>query len=184
MGRKIYSVEVRACSYLPDWRPGRDYRKCSSARRSDGGGVLRDLSHDLDYLLWIAGEWTSLSAVGGKLSQLEIETEDAVIITGSSERAAMFCVSLNYVDRQEERWIIVNTDEGTLRADLKTGKFLASGIPVDLETPTMDELYCRQHKDAASKNPKICCNFAEGNALLQLISGVELAISSKMWVHR
>ena len=184
VGRQIYSVEIRACSYLPDWRPDRDYRYCSSAYRSSGGGVLRDLSHELDYLLWIAGEWTSLSAVGGKLSQLQIDTEDAIIITGTCERAEMFCVSLNYIDRREERWIMVNSQDGTFRADLVTGEFFASGLPISLAVPSMDELYCEQHKDAASGNPQICCNLSEGEALLQMIAATELAISSKTWIQR
>ncbi len=37
-----------AQSWLPDWRPDRDYRESYSARL-DEGGVLRDLVHEIDY---------------------------------------------------------------------------------------------------------------------------------------
>ena len=47
-GREIWSVHARCGSYLPDWRPDRDYKETSSANKSMGGGVLLDLSHEFD----------------------------------------------------------------------------------------------------------------------------------------
>ena len=66
---------IQVCSYvgqyLPEWRPGRDYREVYSAKRSEGGGVLRDLSHEIDFLAYLTGQITHVSAFGGKLSALE-----------------------------------------------------------------------------------------------------------------
>jgi predicted dehydrogenase len=184
LGRRIHSIEVRACSYLPDWRPGRDYRKTASARRADGGGVLRDLSHELDYLQWIAGAWQSLTATGGHVSELEIDTDDAVIIVGRSERAPMFSVALNYIDRIEERWVIVNTDQGTLRADIVAGTLTDNGLAVPLQVATMDALYLRQHQDAARAQPEICCSLTEGQSVLTMISAAEAAMHSRTWISQ
>lgn len=184
VGRRIHAVEVRACSYLPDWRPGRDYRETASARRADGGGVLRDLSHELDYLQWIAGPWQALTAAGGQLSDLAIDTEDAVLLLGRSERVPMFSVSLNYIDRTEERWIVVNTDQGTLRGDIVTGALTDNGETVPLQAATMDELYLRQHRDAASPRPQICCSLAEGESVVTMISAAEAAMHTRTWISR
>jgi len=53
-GKEVYSIQAYVGQYLPDWRPGTDYSKCYSASKAQGGGVLRDLSHELDYINWIA----------------------------------------------------------------------------------------------------------------------------------
>ena len=48
------AVRVECQSWLPYWRPERDYRESYSAR-ADEGGVLRDLVHELDYAIWAFG---------------------------------------------------------------------------------------------------------------------------------
>ena len=72
----LQKIECRAGQYLPDWRPESDYRLGVSARKELGGGVLLELSHEIDYLRWIFGE---VNWVSGKLStesELEINVED------------------------------------------------------------------------------------------------------------
>lgn len=72
----LQGIECEAGQYLPDWRPESDYRLGVSARKDLGGGVLLELSHEIDYLRWIFGE---VNWVSGKLStesDLEINVED------------------------------------------------------------------------------------------------------------
>jgi len=72
----LQRIECEAGQYLPDWRPESDYRLGVSARKELGGGVLLELSHEIDYLRWIFGE---VNWVSGKLStesDLEINVED------------------------------------------------------------------------------------------------------------
>ena len=55
---KIISAQIYVGQYLPEWRPDKDYRKSYSAEKALGGGVLRDLSHELDYMNWFFGEFS------------------------------------------------------------------------------------------------------------------------------
>lgn len=182
-GQTIINAEVRAGSYLPDWRPGRDYRTTASASLKGGGGALRDLSHELDYLLWLVGPWRRLTAIGGHRSGLEIETDDVYILLGEAVAGALFSVSLNYVDRVEERWIVVTTDRDTFRLDLVTGVLTVSGAMVELEQVGIDTLYVRQHV-AAFTGSEPCCTFRDGLAVVGMIEAAEQAAIEKRWIER
>jgi predicted dehydrogenase len=73
---EIYSVRAEVGQNLKSWRTGIDFKESVSAKRELGGGVLLELSHELDYLTWIFGD---VKAVNGYvnsvgLMQLEVET--------------------------------------------------------------------------------------------------------------
>ena len=51
---RIHSVNICCQSYLPDWRPSRDYKESYSAS-VEQGGVVRDLVHEIDYCNYLFG---------------------------------------------------------------------------------------------------------------------------------
>jgi Predicted dehydrogenases and related proteins len=63
---KVLSVNCYVGQYLPTWRPNTDYTKCYSASKDLGGGVLNDLSHELDYLLLFIWRLEEVSFIWGK----------------------------------------------------------------------------------------------------------------------
>lgn len=77
-GRTLCAV-AEVGQYLPDWRPDADYRSTVSAQASLGGGVLLELSHELDYLSWLFGDSVRVSGQLLKVSDLEIDVEDLVL---------------------------------------------------------------------------------------------------------
>jgi predicted dehydrogenase len=68
-------------NYLPEMRPGLDYRTLYAASRKQGGGVVLDGIHELDYLMWLFGSVSNVLCNAGKLSDLKIETEDYASIS-------------------------------------------------------------------------------------------------------
>jgi predicted dehydrogenase len=74
----VLGVRAEVGQYLPDWRPGQPYTQGVSAQRRLGGGALLELSHELDYLLWLFGLPQAVSARGGRLGALAIDVEDMV----------------------------------------------------------------------------------------------------------
>lgn len=183
LGKTLVSVEIRACSYLPDWRPTRDYRLTESASLAAGGGVLRDLSHELDYMQWLCGDWRRVAAVGGHLSPLEIDTDDSYAALVQCERCPSVVLSLNYLDRTEERWVVVNTTEGTIRADIfgrslaVDGRTVFSGSPADVE-----DTYVDQDRALLAGQLEGFCTLDEGAAIVGLIGAIETAATEGRWV--
>jgi predicted dehydrogenase len=78
---EILSVRCQVGKYLPHWRPDRDYTKSVSAKKNLGGGALLELSHEIDYLRWIFGEYIWVEDVFWKQCDLRIDVEDFVYLT-------------------------------------------------------------------------------------------------------
>ncbi|MGH2869709.1 MAG: cytidylyltransferase domain-containing protein, partial [Solirubrobacteraceae bacterium] len=75
----IRYAQLSSGSDLRGWRPGRDYRTAYSARAALGGGVVSDSIHELDYLTWLLGPVSSVTAEVGRVSELEIDVEDVAL---------------------------------------------------------------------------------------------------------
>lgn len=114
---KVYSVRCISSSYLPQWRPGTDYRKSYSAKKDMGGGVSIDLIHEWDYLCYLMGEPDKVLSLHAKKSGLEIDSEDiAVYLAEYPDKLVE--VHLDYFGRIPTRKIELYTDEDVIEADL------------------------------------------------------------------
>ena len=116
---RLVAVEATVAQYLPDWRPGRDYRQTPSARAELGGGVLLELSHEIDYVRWLAGEVIAVTARVGKVSDLEIDVEDTADLVLELESGVTATLHLDMVARMPVRLARLIGEEGTLTLDLR-----------------------------------------------------------------
>ena len=119
---RVVSVRVQAGQYLPDWHPWEDYRHTYSARRALGGGVILDAIHEIDYVRWMLGEVDAVACFAGRLSHLEVETEDVAGILLRFVDGTIGEVHLDYVQRVYARTGEFIGDEGTIRWDYSTGE--------------------------------------------------------------
>ncbi len=123
---KVLSIRCEIGQYLPSWRPEMDYRQSVSARSELGGGVLLELSHELDYLRWIFGEVERVSASLSRQSGLAIDVEDTVhlILTFSPTvdgYTLIGTVNLDFVRHDTTRYCIAIGEKGSLRWNGLTG---------------------------------------------------------------
>ncbi|MDP2859013.1 MAG: Gfo/Idh/MocA family oxidoreductase [Bacillota bacterium] len=119
---RVLSVRAEVGQYLPSWRPGSDYRSSVSARSALGGGVLLELSHEIDYLRWLFGDVEWVSARLFRQSSLEIDVEDTAYLTlgfacGADPQAITGSLNLDFVRHDSTRSCTVICEEGTLRWD-------------------------------------------------------------------
>jgi len=173
-GERVLSAQAYVGQYLPDWRPERDYRRTASASRAAGGGVLRDLSHELDCLSWLFGPCHSVAALGGRSGALDIDSDDVAALLLAFERCPAATAQLNYLDRPGAREIVINTARHTLRADLRRGSLAIDGEEHFFPTER-DETYLAQHRSALGNRRDTLCTAAEGAAVVALIAAAEAA---------
>ncbi|MDD0988426.1 Gfo/Idh/MocA family protein [Pseudomonas shahriarae] len=125
---EVRSVSVDVGQYLPDWRPASDYRKNVSARRELGGGVLLELSHELDYLGWLFGKFETAYCVARNTGALEIDVEDTVDALLVRSDRLVINVHMDFLQRAPVRTCKVIGQQGTLIWDiLNNGIVLHTG---------------------------------------------------------
>lgn len=180
-GRPLWTATIYAGLSLPDWRPGRDYRESYSARVSDGG-VIRDLSHELDYAQLLAGTWRRTVAAGGHISHLSIESEDAACILAECERCPLVGVHLNYLDRSLRRDVVLNSEQGTLQANFATGTL---GINGQTETIAVerDAMFRAQLAAAIAGGDGRLCRWESAMDTVRWVDAAHRSIRECRWIE-
>lgn len=114
----ILAGRAEVGQYLPDWRPGVDYRQTVSARRALGGGPLLELSHEIDYLYWLFGMPDRITCRGARLSDLAIDVADCceVCLEYDAPRR-LISVHLDFLQRVPTRAVRLIGTEATIEWD-------------------------------------------------------------------
>lgn len=132
---KVISVRAMSSSYLPDWRPGQDYRETYSAHAELGGGVDIDLIHEWDYLTWIFGMPTECLGIAGRFSNLEINSNDTALYVAKNDKLT-YELHLDYFGRKTQRTLDIFTQEDTIQCDIVGGtvSYLKEGRMLDFNS--------------------------------------------------
>ena len=73
---KLLTIKAESGFYLPFWHPWEDYRDFYMSSKLGGGGVVLDTSHEIDYMVWLAGNILDVQGNYGTISNLEISSDD------------------------------------------------------------------------------------------------------------
>lgn len=115
---RVYSAEFMGGWYLPDWHVHEDYRREYAAQKKLGGGVLlTSLSHFFDLVAWYFGDIHKIAGVKMRLSQLEIDVDDAVVCTLLTSTGVAVTLSEDFLCRCPRRSLRINAEHGYLEAD-------------------------------------------------------------------
>lgn len=178
----VIALRAHVGQYLPDWRPGTPLAQSYSISHERGGGVLRDLSHELDFLTWVLGPWQRVTALGGKLSALPGDVEDCVGVLMETKNCRLVEVHLDYLDRRPRREILAHYPAGSVRYDLLTNA--VDGDTPDLQASGADGMTTttRMHEAVLSGISEDVCGFREGLAVNGLIGAIERSLQTGSWV--
>jgi predicted dehydrogenase len=115
----VFLASAEVGQYLPDWRPSTDYRTGISAQAALGGGVLLELSHEIDYLVWLFGLPARITAVGGHSGQLEADVEDCVHLTFQYDSPwRLITLQVDFLQRIPVRCCHLSGTKGRLSWDI------------------------------------------------------------------
>jgi predicted dehydrogenase len=110
----VVSAHVHWGEYLPEMHPWEDYHVGYAARAELGGGVLLTLCHPFDYLRWLIGEMTQVSAVESRCNPLGLSVDTSVDMTARFASGGSAHIHLNFVERPPSHQLTVIGTEGTI----------------------------------------------------------------------
>ena len=120
IGQLISATLVQG-DYLPQWHPYENYRDSYASRKELGGGVLLTQIHEFDNALHLFGLPRRIFAMGGKLSQLEINVEDTASVLMECEyegKILPVTIQTDFLQSPPVRNYTIVGDEGRIFLDL------------------------------------------------------------------
>jgi len=174
--KKIYFANVNCSSFLPNWRKKTNYTKSVSAQKKLGGGVLLELSHELDYLNWFFGEKKISYAFNRKISNLQVNVDDILCLNAISKKNTFINLTINFFSRILKREIFIEGKNISLHADLIKNKItlFQDGRKKILTWPKFGnrDTYKKEHIEIISGKYKNICSLNQGLNVLKEIESV------------
>ena len=115
--KRINEINIYCGSYLPNWRPNKNFREIYSVNPDMGGGVHLDLYHEIDYTCWLFGIPEKSQHVLRNVSSLKIDSIDYANYLLEYESFSVNII-LNYYRKDAKRSIEIIFEDETWMIDL------------------------------------------------------------------
>lgn len=173
----VIYANIQVGQYLPDWRKDIDYRDNYSAFKEKGGGVLLDLSHELDYIAWLFGKLSFKSTISCKISNLEISSDD-IFTSLAYANNTIINLTMDYLNKNFIRKILFYTNNMTVTSDLVKNLIIVNYNDGQVKKIDFGDIernisFTEMHKNVLEYNGKDLCSFEEGIEILKIIDGVK-----------
>lgn len=173
----IILVNAKCGQYLPSWRPNSDYKNCYSAKKEEGGGVLLDLSHEIDYVQWLCGQINEIKSYQVKISDLEINSDDLTMLIGKTNKDILVNISMDYISKNTHRKLLIETLEHTYELDFISNKLVQknkTGLEEIYSFSNLERnmMFKKMHLDIFNQQKSIC-TFNEALEVMDTISTIQ-----------
>jgi len=177
----IHTANVVVGQNLSFWRPDRNIRETVSSSRDKGGGVLRELSHEFDYLSYLFGRPHAVVGMTGTQHFTAFDVEDtalAVLRYGSSTAPILVALTMDFTRQNTTRTCEIVGSDRTIKWNLLTGTVTLHGGHYERDVLFEDnddlaQTRAKMWSDAMSKDASVFCDLKTAHHHLQVIETLE-----------
>lgn len=174
--QNIHFISINVSSYLPEWRKNINYKDSNSAKKKFGGGLLLELSHELDYIKWIFGKIKLIYSYNKKISNLKIDTDDILILFGEINKKTKVIFNMNFFSRINKRDIQIEGKNFSLKADLIKNYIEIFGNKkkkkYSWKKYKVFNTYVEEHKKVLKKDLEDFCTLEDSMNTLKMINQI------------
>lgn len=167
---EIRIVNIYCGQYLPDWRPNTDYRDSYSSHRERGGGVDLDLTHEIDYMLWLFGIPEKIDYIKAyKISKLEIDSPD--YFKGIYKYTNFIIdVELDYIRKLDRKLVILGENKVLVNLDFIKDNLLWCDQDINISANNITNTLNDELQEFLSEDqPGNLCTLNESIEVLKMI---------------
>lgn len=183
---RLLNVQFTMAAHLADWHPWEPYQDFFMASRALGGGALLDESHWIDLMLWLLGTPAWVWADIGRISALDIETDDNVDILAGYAAGPRVSLHLDLYGRPHEKSIRFVGEGGTLLWTAAPNRVrLGRGMDPDWTDETFtcerNDMFAdvaREFLEVVTGAQPRTCTIADGVAVMRLIEAARQSSQS------
>ena len=114
-------VRVVNTSFYPNWREGRNHLEVYSAKKAMGGGVILDLSHEIDCVAYLLGEVQEIKGSFSKRGEVTLDSEDFVDMIVEANNIPV-SIHINIISQISQWYIQIEFSNLSIMANLATGE--------------------------------------------------------------
>lgn len=116
-GQTILHSRAVCASYMPNWRSKQKRKTTYSSFQEQGGGVILDCSHEIDYVEYLFGEIEDIRGIFGRQSDVTVDSEDFCDLNLFHPQGVTN-LHMNLFSFETQRYIEVDTKEFYIKGDL------------------------------------------------------------------
>lgn len=176
----VHHAHFHMSAHLADWHPWERYQDFFMASKEQGGGALLDESHWIDLMIWCFGMPTEIYGAVGKLSGLEIDSDDCVDLIAAFGSKLSVVIHLDLFGRPHERSLRFVGDAGTLLWKAEPNMLMHSGRAdqdwttesFDVERNDMFAAVAKEFLEVLRGTRPPSCTIDDGHKVMRVIEAV------------
>ncbi len=170
---RILFSNIVCGQYLPTWRVNTNYKNSYSAKKELGGGVLLDLSHEIDYIHHLFGKLSDIKSFQVKISDLDINSDDLTTFIAKSNKDIYVNLTIDYISKITQRRMFIHTIENTYELDFINNTLIKknkNGISQDYSSKSLERNnIIKSMHNSIIKNKGIACTYKEAQEVMNTI---------------
>ena len=171
---RLLRLECHVGQHLSSWRSGTDPSLSVSCQKKLGGGVFRELSHEIDYCHWICG--TPIRVSGRSSRHLAYgDVEDCADLWMDFSDGSHAVIHMDMIDHSKRRGLRAICELGTVELDFMAPFLRVAGKELDLhDVPLLTSTYEKELLDLLGNGDgSPAATPDDGVAVLEVIESAE-----------